>query len=382
MVEQALLCRPALLPDESLWSYFIRLAAANAYEPLSLLTGLCVRRLAALGLRDNLVHPRHPETFSILASLTQLSSRTLANASLHPFADAPLLSRSQDAIIYLEDGAPLSLLSTFWRTRYLLPPEHAQFCPECLQEAVYHRRAWALSDISACLEHQRVLLDRCTHCDALVSVQDIVRCQCGRCGANLTRMDQKHGVTAFGMFAQSIARSWWGLDSPVITSAEWTLLAQPFSIVYRLFMFLAQRFAPGMSHNNGVYLAPHERYQAQLHALQALTNWPVEFRKFLDAALKQDVRTQSICYGEDFGLPVYLKNGLELDTWVQCFWETEGFGFLRAALLDFFEENNIQLCFEHGRLHLKIHCGEDLQRMARPLAQPQQRYMAKAVEKL
>lgn len=382
MAEQALLCRPALLPDESLWSYFIRLAAANAYEPLSLLTGLCIRRLAALGLRDNLVHPRHPETFSILASLTHLSPRTLANASLHPFAEAPLLYGSHDTTIHLEDGAPLYLLSTFWRTRYLLPPEHAQFCPDCLREAAYHRRTWALIDISACLKHRCVLLDRCTRCGALISVQDIVRCQCGRCGANLTRMDQEHGVTSFGMFAQSIPRSWWGLDSPATYSAEWTLLAQPFSIVYHLFIFLTRRLVPGMSHHNGVHLTSHERYQAQVCAFKALTNWPVEFRKFLDASLKQDVRIQSIYYGEDFCLPVYLRNGLELDTWVQYFWENPDFGFVCAALVDFFEENNIQLCYGNRRLHLRIHCREDLQRMAHPLAQPQQEYLARVIERL
>ncbi len=43
-----LLCRSPLLPDESLPSYLARLAAANGYEPSSILTTICNKHLSII----------------------------------------------------------------------------------------------------------------------------------------------------------------------------------------------------------------------------------------------------------------------------------------------------------------------------------------------
>jgi len=380
--ERALLCRPALLPDESLGSYLQRLADANAYVPFSLFTGLCQRRLAALGVRDNLVPPQRPETFAVLAALAHLSPRVLANASLHSFMAAPLLQGRECTTVHLTDGLPLALLTPFWRTRYMLPSDHAQFCPDCLRAAAYQRRAWVLTDVSACLRHRRVLRDRCPQCDARVAVQDVVRRQCQRCGASLTSADQESALTPVGAVAQSVAQTWWGLPTPVVPTAEWPLLAQPFPSFYRLFRFLTERYNAGMARDHGAELPPAARHRAQVAAFSALTNWPVGFTQFLEVCLRHDVQVQSTYYGQDFSLPVYLQKGALLDVWVQHFWECEGFEFVRDALANFFETHHLQLCHENRRLHLLIQCEAELQQLASRLAQPQQERMAQLVEHL
>lgn len=261
-------------------------------------------------------------------------------------------------------------------------PDHAQFCPDCLRAAAYHRRAWALTDVSACLAHRRVLRDRCPQCGARVAVQDVVRRQCQRCGASLTRVDQESALTPLGAVAQSVAQTWWGLTIPVAPDAEWPLLAQPFPSFYRLYRFLTERYHAGMTRDHGAALTPAARHRAQVAAVRALSNWPLGFMQFLEACLRHDVQVQSTYYGEYFSLPVYLQKNALLDVWVQHFWEEEGFEFVREALAHFFVAHHIQLCRENRRLHLLIHCDAELQQLAHPLAQPYQERLARAGERL
>jgi hypothetical protein len=237
-LHRPLLCRVSLLPDESLLSYLSRLAAANCYEPFSLLTRLCDRYLATLGLRDNLAYPKHPETFDVLASLTRLSPRELANASVHHFARAPILTELERSSIYLSDGDPLQLLSASTRSRHLLRAYHAQFCPDCLREAAYHRLAWMLKDVSGCLKHQRVLADRCQNCHSWVPVRDVARCQCSRCGADLTTVVTDSILEPFGSLAQKAVQVWWGLDTSSADRVVGMLPKQPSPTLHQLFGWL------------------------------------------------------------------------------------------------------------------------------------------------
>ena len=120
--------------------------------------------------------------------------------------------------INLSDGDPLQLLDPRIRSRYLLPDHRAQFCPDCLREATCHLLDWTLSDVLACLKHQRVLLDSCPVCHAWVQVQDVVQCQCRECGANLTNATTNYILEPFDVLAQRTIRAWWGLDVPAATS--------------------------------------------------------------------------------------------------------------------------------------------------------------------
>jgi len=59
-----------------------------------------------------------------------------------------------------------------------------------------------LADVSACLRHQRLLHNGCPHCRAWVGVANIVRHQCGKCGADLTDVAKEERLASQGLSAQ------------------------------------------------------------------------------------------------------------------------------------------------------------------------------------
>jgi hypothetical protein len=381
-LHRTLLCRSSLLPDESLWSYLNRLAAANCYEPPSMLTKLCEKRLAVLGLRDNLAYPKRPETFDVLASLTRLTPRELANASVHYFAQAPVLTGMESPRIHLSDDAPFQLLSTHIRSRYLLRADCAQFCPDCLREAAYHRRAWMLTDVLACVKHRRLLLNRCQKCHSLVQVQDIVRCQCSECGADFTNVAMDRRLEPFGLFAQRTVWAWWGLDTLAADSAAWPLPEQPPYALHHLFRSLADSIGPRALQPSRFSWTPSDRYKVQSLAFKALTDWPTGFCDFLRACLEHDVGTQSrtCCY--DFSEPIHLGNESSLAFWICGFQHWPGLGFVQEAIDRFLAENNVQVCSDCQGTHIRVKADEDIQRISRFVAQRALERLSRIVEAL
>lgn len=380
-LHRSLLCRVSLLPDESLLSYLSRLAAANCYEPLSMLTRLCDRYLAVLGLRDNLAYPKHPETFDMLASLTCLSPRELANASVHHLAQAPILTEVENSTIYLSDGDPFQLLNKQSRSRYLLRTDQAQFCPDCLREAACHHLAWMLKDVSGCLKHQRILVDRCQNCHSLVHVQDIARCQC-KCGADLTSMVTDYVLDPFGLLAQKTVRVWWGLDTSSADKVVGTLPKQPPPILYRLFEWAMDSIETRWAHNNRFVRKLSDRHRVQSLAFKALTNWPMGFCDFLREHLKWEVRLHSYCHQCDFSQPVYLRNESSLTFWICELEHFPGFSFVQEAVGCFLAMNNIQVHSDYRRSRIYVEADEDLEKIARPIAQRSWECLVKLFEDL
>jgi len=379
MVQRSLLCRPALLPDESWGSYLHRLAAANGYEPFSLLTKVCTLRLAELGVRDNLMRPKRAETFVVLATLTRLTPHELALASVHAFAQAPIWTHHMETVhLDLGDGTSLPLLSSLLRSRHILRPEAAQFCPTCLREAAYHRRAWMLADVAACLRHQRLLHSCCPHCQAWVGVANIVRCQCGKCGADLSGVPREEMLTSQGLSAQRILRAWWGLEVPTAESDLVSLPSQPSHVLYPLFVMLLQAVEPGVSKHT----PPTERYRGQTAAVGALDDWPRGFCAFLRARLEDDVRLYSYRYGYDFRNPVFLDRQAALNFWLTFFQDYPRLNFVQAAVERFLEENNMQVCSNSWKTRVRVTADEELQKIARPIAKKVHERLAKLVESL
>ena len=379
-----LLCRGLLLPDESLLSYLNRLAAANCYEPASILTKVFDRHLAALGLRDNLESPKHPETFDVLASLTSLAPRALANASIHHFAQAPILTEVESSTIYLSDGYPFQLLRTLTRSRYLFKAKYAQFCPDCLREAVYHRLAWTLLDVSGCLRHQCLLVNHCQNCHSTVSIQDIVRCQCGKCGANLTSMAEDCvQMEPIGLSAQRAIQTWWGVArASAADRMAWALPEQPLTVLYRLFDQLMNSIKILWSHYNRFVRTRSDQHMVQSLAFKALTDWPLGFCDFLRECLKHEVRMYSYRYGYDFSRPVYLERGSSLVFWINESHHIPGFGFIREAVERFLPENGIQVLSEYRTNRICVDADEELQKIARPIAQRKWDQLAELFELL
>jgi hypothetical protein len=378
LAHRRLLCRVPLLPGESLWSYLARLAAANCYSP-SMLALLCSKRIGIPGLRvDKLICPRHSEIFEALGSLGGLTPRELANASIHHFAQAPVLANMERTSITLADGAPLQLIHSLIRSRHLSPDYHVQFCPDCLREAAYHRLDWTPKDVWACLKHRRLLLDGCPVCDAWVSVQDVVRCQCSQCSANLTASAPPQALDPVGMFAQKTIRTWWGLDVPEIASMDTPLPDQPVPTLHHLFDALQDSLRAEVSTFRDV----PAHHSIQLQAFKALADWPTGFCGFLRGRLEHCVRIQSYYSLCDFSRPVYLRNDSQLTTWLSGFQNWPILGFVQEAVDRFLVENNIRAEAEYRRTQFVIEADEELQRIARPLAQKGIERVAKIVESL
>jgi hypothetical protein len=373
-----LLCRVSLLPDELLGSYLARLAAANCYEPSSILTRLCSKYLAGLGLRDNLAHPKHPETYDILASLGCLTPRELANASVHYFAQAPILAKMENSSIYLSDGASFQLLDSRIRSRYLLRDHHVQLCPDCLRELAYHRLNWTLTDVLVCLKHQRLLLDHCPDCHAWVRIQDVVRCQCSKCGADLTDATTDDFLEPFGVFAQRIIRAWWGLDVLEADNVAWKPPDQKVYVLHRLFETLLDSIKAETS----VARTPLDRYKVQLRAFKALTDWPKGFCDFLRGRLEHEVRIHSCRCWCDFSRPVYLRNDSSFAFWICGIQNWPGFGFIQEAVDRFLAKNNVEVHADSWSNRILVEADEELQRIARPIAQRAMERVSKIVERL
>ena len=365
-----LLCRSSLLPGESLLSYLSRLAAANCYNPASILTRLCNKHLFSLGLRDNLERPEHPETFDMLATLTGLPPRELANASAHRFAQSPILTEVAGPIIHLSDGYPFQLVSTFTRLRRFLRAEWAQFCPDCLEEATYHRLAWMLQDVSGCLKHQCLLVDHCQNCHSRVHIQDLVRCQCSQCGANLAGMaTDGMQMEPLGLFAQRTIQVWWGLDAPAAAEATWTLPKQPVISLHRLFDRLMDSIEAIWSHTNRFVQTVSDRHMVQSLALKALADWPQGFCDFLRECLEHEVRRYSYQYACDCSAPIYLTRGSSFAFWVCGFQQLSGLSFVQEAVDRFLAENDVQVYSGYRYTRIRVQVDEDIQKITRRIAQ-------------
>lgn len=67
-----------------------------------------------------------------------------------------------------------------------------QYCPGCLAEAGFYKKAWRLSFVTVCQKHACVLLDRCQHCGAPIAFHrnEMLHLHCHECGRSLI-----HGVT-------------------------------------------------------------------------------------------------------------------------------------------------------------------------------------------
>lgn len=379
LTPRPLLCRIPLLPGESLWSYLARLVTANCYDPPSMLTRLCARRLGAKSLHANsLIHPYRPEIFDVLASLGDIAPRQLADASIHFFARAPVLAEMRSSSITLSDNVPLRLLDPRMRSKYLSPDHRVQFCPDCLREAAYHRLEWMPTDILACLEHRRLLLNRCPACDALVSVREVVDCQCEECGADLTDSAPGYVLESFDIFAQRTICAWWGLDVPEVPRADWSLPDQSVPTLHRLFE-IAQN---SIRAERTAFQTVSDRYIIQLQAFKALADWPTGFYDFLRARLEHQVRIRSYDSCCDFSRPVCLRKDSPFAFWMCGVQDCPGIGFVQDALDRFLVENNIRVESEYGKIYYIIEADEGLQEIARPIAKEASERMAKMMESM
>jgi hypothetical protein len=184
-----LLRRTQLFPGESLVSLLERLAQINYYSSARILRSICCERLETPANQDMLTRPQWVETFLQLSDLTQISPEALYAASIHRFA--PCFTLPQQSLVEIPwiDSASKVMLPTNLAQVYLRFTLAAQYCPLCLKTAAYHHLIWTPVSAAICLEHDCLLVNQCPRCQKQISIQEIVRRQCGGCQVDLSAVE-------------------------------------------------------------------------------------------------------------------------------------------------------------------------------------------------
>lgn len=339
-----LLRQSQLLPDESLPSFLVRLANLNYYDPPSILGQMCLTRW---GGRDQASHPGSVETFERIAALTGTDPLVLYAATAHHFASILKPPDQPPESLKLSTGEVVPCLVMRNLAQQLRPESSAQFCPDCLRDAPYHRRAWMPIAVSACLRHQRVLVDRCPHCQAPLTIRAIVETQCRICEADLTpaplipiRQD------ALGLLSQQTIQSWLMGRSRSDHRATHSLPDQPTAVLYHVVDELRaslKNVQPGWRYMHRIVGGPSrlpfpghevrqtpkpdEIYRLFATAFKSLLNWPDGIYEFLGRFDRRgDVGVSEEWHAELD--PIYLR-------WFEKKWRHPAFQFIREVFEEY-----------------------------------------------
>jgi hypothetical protein len=361
---ERLLRRSDLRPGESLPSFLARLAQLNHYDPPSILDGLCLGYGKA---REQAQRPVSIETFERLALLTGVDPTALCAATAHRFAPVLTPPGSTLHAWRLPDGQAVSYLTLGNLSKQVRRESAAQFCPDCLQEGAYHRLVWIPVAVSACLRHQRVLVDRCPNCRASVTIRSVVDARCGTCQADLTQAPViPIGADALGRLSQQVLQAWlMGTPLPDNLSAR-ALPDQPPAILYRVMdglRFSILNVRPGWRHLHKIAggpprlpfprvvaqqpLRPDQSYRLFATAFKALLNWPDGFFAFLQAYWR---------HGETQGASrPYAELGILYAQWLGKKWQPPAFQFVQDAFAEYLVNRYAD---SMSSLHPHWHCGQ------------------------
>jgi len=175
----------------------------------------------------------------------------------------------------------------------MLRNDQARYCPRCLSEAAYHRLHWSHPLVTACSQHQSLLLDHCYHCQRSVSVWDVTQALCSACGSRLSEGQEVDlSLDSPGLRAQQ--HLFTGLlDAPesllpddTVPLAAW----EAYDLVAHLCGLLSRRSVGAFHHRMPrLKLKPdHPCFKLlQQHgrvatAFKALFQWPTAFHSFID----------------------------------------------------------------------------------------------------
>ena len=168
--------RPQPRPDELLSSWFLRIAHGLRLKPYTL-AHTTWRSTPPLLTRDidNFADPRVVGVMAVKADVTIKRAWETTLASF----DGLLVER------YVVGGRNPWVLSLGVRHR-ARNLAGLQYCPRCLEQSAYFRRAWRVGFVTCCPVHVLRLLDRCHACGATIEPHRSPALQtCSRCNADL-----------------------------------------------------------------------------------------------------------------------------------------------------------------------------------------------------
>ena len=332
-------------------SYLARLAKLNSYDPPGMLSEHVIEAANELDqARDRIGLPTRVTTYEQLAMLTTMDASLLYASTTHRFASVLIPPDGITQCINIADES-VPLLPSGIASKQLRPIRAAQFCPVCLKAAPYHRLIWTPIAVSACLEHQCLLLTNCHTCGKKISVHDIIAAQCDACGSNLTATETLSlEADEFGLFSQYLIQSWLTRNlTPRDT--EIMLPEQAPRVLYRIIDGLRQAIiALGdpiwsyLQNGGGIpleftlgsekqTLTPYESYCLYATACKGLVDWPQGFYEFLQAYKTQRKGDQPIHSGPKVAL------GNLYTQWLQDYWQHPAFAFLQEAFEKYFAAN-------------------------------------------
>lgn len=360
-----LLARTALKPDEFLLSLVDRLSYLNDYSPPAMLERLIREDLRRPGrISDGLEFPVRTETYNKLAALTIIDPLTLYKSTSHRFA--PLLTPPPNIVRSLQLPCNVSVprLPIARGFVQIRQQRYAQFCPLCLKDDTYHRLHWIPVAISACLRHRCLLVDRCQACGADISVHAVVRAQCRRCRADLTKVDAFSVVDDDeGLRAQRIIQAWFMENaSPGGASLPEQLPAVLYRIVDGLQYCIGSlndwgwpylhRIEPKQPTaatitqygDAGQRSTVYENYRLYTTAFRGLMDWPNSFYDFLENFRKKYTLHAPSAHkfqetGELVSGSIFQNLGPLYMPWLRRYWASPAYGFLQEAFKRHIAEN-------------------------------------------
>ncbi len=339
--ELKLLGHPRLKAGESLPSFIIRVSKSNFYEPPRILMGL-IHHEQVTEVKDSSFCPREAATFERLAELTQTKAKHLYASTAHMFARLLMLPDDSTESLVLETLI-FPVLSVEAIKRLLRSETAGQFCPLCLARSAYHRSIWLPTVVSLCLEHSCLLVDRCSICGKAVSIESIVNSHCASCNADLRQAQRIMVEDEIGLLTQRTIQLWLRYKSPPYLR-QYSIPECPPSILFRVIeglRFAVQKLA--VKDCPRVHILPvwhdilksdykigsssltsYQSYCVYTTAFRGITDWPVEFYKFLDAlASKQEGTIRTGGVHQDLG---NLYTG-----WLEHNWQHDSFNFIQHA---------------------------------------------------
>ncbi len=207
---QPLIVRPTPLENENLHCYLMRLAQANGC-PVSWIAELIERFTKRSFISYRCYHAPKPDQLRAIADLTLQPPDAVARLTMHRFAYRLNLNRDKQFIHH----------SAIVRYHHK-DKDGMRFCPTCLREKRPWSVLWYFSFVTACLDHEALLVEKCPSCGRPVSYKSLASGQCD-CGLAFVEIPAVHPGRE-GLSAQEAIQSRLtdkGEDEQLRRSAVW-----------------------------------------------------------------------------------------------------------------------------------------------------------------
>lgn len=252
---------------ESLDGFFVRLAELNYYESPRWICWLAGFSTSNSVINVNL-YPRNVEELLPLSRVTGASAYELFAMTFFPD------ERIKDAVC-LDWDASVPI--------YAVHKTSSKVCPACLAKTGFIKKKWGISLVTVCTEHRCLLLDKCPQCGSKISVfrKSIIKCACG-----LDFRDVKTPLIneAELKIARQIDRY---METKLFIKGVTCNSIEEMELYNftRLMYFTVGQFAR-ICDTTGKFTAQafenEEMHSKLVKAYNVYSDWPANFRKFLD----------------------------------------------------------------------------------------------------